>query len=199
MRKYNAYYFSYAITLDWYMHPLEASVGHLTGLLLDFMIFWQAISIYTPAHRNKWWCVSCEFLVILHGPLIAMNRGEGSGMFGFGFTIVFLCSGQWGLPLDQTARIGFLFILVGSMAITYGIGLTKKVGDVPVTWNDLPEVMVVPIIYYFSMCGFFLIYMMTVRLKFIQNRPFKIAMVTLACVIACSFGFIPFIMLAGMH
>ena len=85
------------------------------------------------------------------------------------------------------------------MAITYGIGLTKKVGDVPVTWNDLPEVMVVPIIYYFSVCGFFLIYMMTVRFKFISNRPFKITMVTLACVIACSFGFIPFIMLAGMH
>jgi hypothetical protein len=83
------------------MHPLEASIGHLTGILIDLMMFWQAICIYTPAHRNKWWCTAAEFIVILHGPLMVLHRGKGSGMFGFGFTIVFLISGQWGLPLTQ--------------------------------------------------------------------------------------------------
>lgn len=137
--------------------------------------------------------------MILHGPLIAMNRKEGTGMFGFGFTIVFLCSGQWGLPLSITARIGFLFIMVGSMAITYGIGLARKVGDTPVTWNDLPEVLVVPIIYYFSVCGYFLIYMSTLRLKLIKNKKLKVFLIVITCMVACLFGFVPFIILIGIH
>lgn len=93
LRKYHGYYMLFGVTSDWYYHPLEASPGHLTGILNDLLILWQSICMYTPAHRNKWWCIACEFIVTFHGPLIALGRGGGAGMFGFGFTIVFMCSG----------------------------------------------------------------------------------------------------------
>jgi hypothetical protein len=93
MRKYHGYYIAFGVTSDWYYHPLESTPGHLSGICNDLMILWQTICIYTPAHRNKWWCIACEFIVTFHGPLIALGRGGGAGMFGFGFTIVFMCSG----------------------------------------------------------------------------------------------------------
>lgn len=138
--------------------------------------------------------------MLLHGPIIAMNRGEGSGMFGFGFTIVFLVSGQWGLPLSQFQRAMFLFIFLGSMAVTYGVGLARKKGGAkPVSWNDIPEVLVIPFIYYFALCGYFLIYMSTRRLRFIQNKYIKVTLISIVVIISCSMGFVPFIILAGHH
>lgn len=104
LRKYHGYYIAFAVTNDWYYHPLEATPGHLTGIMIDLLIFWQLITIYTPTHRNKWWCICCEFAVILHAPLISLQLDKGSrradaGMFGFGLTILFLLTGQWGLPI----------------------------------------------------------------------------------------------------
>lgn len=84
---------AFGVTNDWYYHPMEATPGHLSGIMNDLLFFWNMITIYTPAHRNKWWCMCCEFAVTLHGPLIALNRGGGAGMFGFGFTLVFLITG----------------------------------------------------------------------------------------------------------
>jgi hypothetical protein len=40
LRKYHAYYIAYGVTNDWYYHPMEASPGHLTGILNDLLFFW---------------------------------------------------------------------------------------------------------------------------------------------------------------
>jgi len=137
MRKYHGYYIAFGVTSDWYYHPLESSPGHLSGIANDLMILWQTICIYTPAHRNKWWCIACEFIVTFHGPLIALGRGGGAGMFGFGFTIVFMCSGQWGLPLNKATRAMLASLFFGLLVANYGLGWSKKFGNEPVGWADM--------------------------------------------------------------
>ena len=199
MRKYHAYYFSYAITLDWYMHPLEASVGHLTGLLLDFMIFWQAISIYTPAHRNKWWCIACEFIVTFHGPLIALGRGGGAGMFGFGFTIVFMCSGQWGLPLNKATRAMLASLFFGLLVANYGLGWSKKFGNEPVGWADMQEVVRIPMLYYIIMGLYFILYVSLRWINNIKNKTAQVVLSILGSIVAMSFGFVTFMMIVGFN
>jgi hypothetical protein len=72
LRKYHGYYIGFCVTYSWYYVVLEASWGHLSGTMNLLCIFWQIVTMYTPTHRNKWWCLACEFIVILHGPLIAM-------------------------------------------------------------------------------------------------------------------------------
>jgi hypothetical protein len=120
-------------------------------------------------------------------------------MFGFGFTIVFLCSGQWGLPLTQWQRALFLLIFLGSLTITYGIGLARKHNDENVTWNDIPEVLVIPFIYYFALCGYFLIFMSARRLKNISNKYVRVSLIFIVCIISCVMGFVPFVMISGVH
>lgn len=93
LRKYHGYYILFGVTNDWYYHPMEATPGHLTGALNDLLFLWQSITMYTPTHRNRWWCIACEYCVTLHGYLIALNRGGGGAMFGYGFTMVLLCTG----------------------------------------------------------------------------------------------------------
>jgi len=93
IRKYHAYYFVFGVTNDWWYHATETTPAHMSGMVNSLLIFWQMICMYTPAHRNKWWCIACEFIVILHAPLMALEKGYGSGFYGFGFTVLFLCSG----------------------------------------------------------------------------------------------------------
>ena len=93
----------------------------------------------------------------------------------------------------------FLFIFIGSLTITYGVGLARKVNDQPVTWNDIPEVLVIPIIYYFAICGYFLVYLITRRLKNVRNKYIRVPLVIIICTIASSMGFVPFIVITGMH
>ena len=92
-----------------------------------------------------------------------------------------------------------MFVFIGSLAVTYGLGWGRKVNNQPVTWNDIPEVLVVPIIYYFAVCGYFLIYMTARRLKNVPNKYVRIPLITIVCTVACSMGFVPFIMISGMH
>lgn len=158
LRKYHGYYMAFGVTNDWYYHPMEASPGHLTGMANDLLIFWQIVTMYTPAHRNKWWCIACEFLVTLHGPLIALGRGGGAGMFGFGFTVVFMCSGQWGLPLSKATRFVMLVFCITMVLCNYGYGWSSGFGDIPVGWKDLNEVTRIPSLYYMIMGLYFLFY-----------------------------------------
>ena len=170
IRKYHAYYFAFGVTNDWYYHPMETSIGHMSGMLNDLLIFWQMITMYTPAHRNKWWCIACEFCVTLHGPLIALGRGGGAGMFGFGFTVVFMCSGQWGLPLNVPTRVMLLTTAVALLLCNYGLGWSAKFGNEPVAWKDMNEITRIPSLYYMVMGIYFIYYLMVRWIINVKHR-----------------------------
>ena len=170
LRKYHGYYFSFAITIDWYSHPFESTLGHLTGILNDLLVFWQIICIYTPAHRNKWWCIASEFVIIIHGPLIALGRGVGASMLGFGFTIVFMCTGQWGLPISKPTRSLMLGVFISMIFSNYHFGWSKNLSREKVSWKDLPEIFRIPSIYYLIMLVYFLFYLCVRWIHNVKNR-----------------------------
>jgi hypothetical protein len=62
-------------------------------------------------------------------------------MFGFGFTLVFLITGQWGLPLNKFWRISFFALFIISCGLTYGLGVYDKKNwegeTVTVGWKDM--------------------------------------------------------------
>lgn len=197
LRKYHAYYFTFAITIDWYSHPFESTLGHLTGIINDLLVFWQIVCMYTPAHRDKWWCAASEFVIVIHGPLIALGRGVGAGMLGFGFTIVFMCTGQWGLPLDKSTRVLMAGIFISMIFSNYQYGWTKNLGGNRVTWRDLPEIFRIPAIYYAIMLAYFLFYICVRRIQYISNRKCRVILSILACIVALAFGYLPFMAILG--
>jgi hypothetical protein len=199
LRKYHGYYMAFGVISDWYYHPLEATPGHLTGMLNDLLIMWQMISMYTPAHRNKWWCIACEFCVTVHGPLIALGRGGGAGMFGFGFTTVFMLSGQWGLPFKWYERVAMLVMVLAIMFCNYGLGWSKKFGNEPVSWADLAEVPRIPAMYYMAMGCYFLYYLCFRWIRNIESKAARISLAVAACIGATAFGFVPFYFIVGSN
>lgn len=79
-------------------------------------------------------------------------------MFGFGFTVVFMCSGQWGLPLSKATRFVMLATCVTIMLCNYGLGWSAKFGNEPVAWKDMNEVTRIPSLYYIVMALYFVFY-----------------------------------------
>lgn len=155
--------------------------------------------MYTPAHRNKWWCIACEFIVTLHGPLIAIGRGGTTGMFGFGFAIVFMCSGQWGLPLNKATRYILAVTFLVCLFTNYGMGLSRLNKDEMVSLKDVNEIIRIPAFYYMCM-GFYILFYLSVRwIHNIQNRKLKCCLGITACIIATIFGFLPFIAIVGLN
>ena len=186
---------------------MEATPGHLTGILNDLLFFWQTITMYTPAHRNKWWCMACEFAVTIHGPLIAIGRGGGAGMFGFGFTIVFLCTGMWGLPIGWATRVCFFIIFLTTCLMNYGLGWSKtwsKAADgtklvIPVQWKHIHEITRIPMMYYMIMSLYFLVYLCFRWIQFIEHKKCKTALAIMASLVGASIGFFPFMAIVGFN
>jgi len=170
LRKYHGYYIAFGVTNDWYYHPMEATPGHLSGIMNDLFFFWQVITIYTPTHRNKWWCIACEFAVTLHGPLIALGRGGGAGMFGFGFSMVFIVTGQWGLPLKWYWRASFFIIFITTVLLNYGLGWSSGFNKPNVGWSDMSEITRIPSLYYIIMALYFAFWMMFRCINNIKHR-----------------------------
>lgn len=170
LRKYHGYYIAFGVTSDWYYHPMESSLGHLSGILNDQLFFWQMIVMYTPVHRNKYWCMACEFAVLLHGPLVALNRGGGAGMFGFGFTVVFLVTGQWGMPLHWATRLMFLVVFLAFLFMNYGLGWSKGFENEPVGLKDMHEITRIPMLYYMVMMLYFFWWLCVRWIRNIHNK-----------------------------
>jgi len=123
-KKYHGYYICFAIINDFWYHPFESTPGHLTGILNDLLLLWQMTGIYTHGHRNKYWCLMVECLVLPHSAFIAIDRGTGSsGTFGFGYFLVLVVTQQFLIPMHLAFRIllGVLFLL--SCGLTFGLKL----------------------------------------------------------------------------
>jgi len=141
IRKYHAYYISFALINDFWYHPFEATPGHLFGILNDCLLLWQTVSIYHRSHRNAYWNLCLEVLVLPHSAVIAINRGRWScapenplastlsscpmsvsGMFGFGYFFVLIVTQMHGLPKMKKWQKGLLiFAFFASLFLSYGL------------------------------------------------------------------------------
>merc|ERR1711871_1311710 len=124
MRKYHAYFIAFALINDFWYHPFESSPGHLMGILNDILLLWQSTTIYTHGHRNKWWCLLLEIMVLPHSAMIALDRGTGaSGMFGFAYFLLLVVTKQFQVQMHAAFRIILILGFLGSLFAVYGLSL----------------------------------------------------------------------------
>jgi hypothetical protein len=126
-RKYHGYYFAWAAVYTFWYHPMETTSGHLIGFFYMFMILVQGSLFLTRAHVNRWWTVSLELTVLVHGTIVALNSPKQLWFqFGWGFAAIFVVTQMHGLGLSRRIKwiIGALY--AGSIvAVVYLLGPEK--------------------------------------------------------------------------
>jgi hypothetical protein len=140
-RRYHGYFFAWAIVYTFWYHPMVNTPGHLIGFFYMFLLLLQGSLFFTRIHLNRWWTLTQELMVMVHGTLVAMMQGNGIWpMFAFGFAGIFVITQMHGLRLSLRARLGILAVYVASVLWIYsGRG-----------WGQLNEIIRIPLIEYLS-------------------------------------------------
>ena len=99
---------------------MVSTPGHLAGFLYMFFLLLQGSLFLTRIHVNKWWMVTQEVMVLIHGTLVAIFQGPGIWpMFAFGFAGMFVITQMHGLNLSRAVRWGIGLAYIGAVAIVY--------------------------------------------------------------------------------
>jgi len=142
LRKYHGYYFAWAIIYTFWYHPMVSTPGHLLGFLYMFLLMLQGSLFFTRMHVNKWWMVTQEVLVLIHGTLVALNNAPDFWqMFCFGFAGLFVVTQMHGLGLSLPTRWAFLIAYVGGVAFVFSLGGLRHLHQI--TWIPLTEYAIV--------------------------------------------------------
>ena len=138
-RKYHGYFFAWAAVYTFWYHPMVNTMGHLIGFVYIFLLLLQGSLFFTRVHTNKWWTVTQEALVGVHGTLVAVQQGNGIwSMFFFGFAGIFVITQMYGLPLRRWMR----WALLGAYILAT-VGVYSQLG-----WARLNEIIRIPLIEY---------------------------------------------------
>ena len=137
LRKYHGYYFSWAIIYTFWYHPIETTYGHLLGTFYTILIMLQGSLFFTRTHTNKWWTLSMELLVVVHGTMVAYigtlsGNAEGGtpAQFFFGFITVFIITQMHGLGLSKTMRWFFAALYLAAIGVYYS-SAWSTIAEVP--------------------------------------------------------------------
>jgi hypothetical protein len=120
---------------------MENTNGHLIGFFYTFLMLVQSSLFFTRIHINKWWTFAQEFIVLIHGTLVALMQAGVDGfwpMFFFGFGGIFVITQMHGLGLSLWVRSG-----LGAAYIAGVIAMYARRG-----WGNLNEVIRIPVIDY---------------------------------------------------
>ena len=140
-RTYHGYIFAWATIFTFWYHPMENTSAHLIGFVYMFLLMLQGSLFFTRAHLNRWWTVTLEVMVLVHGTLVAVMQGNGIWpMFAFGFAGIFVITQMNGLGLSLKARLLILAAFIVSTLWVYsGRG-----------WIKLNEIIRIPLIEYLA-------------------------------------------------
>ncbi|KAL1919133.1 uncharacterized protein VTP21DRAFT_2515 [Calcarisporiella thermophila] len=124
-RKYHGYVISFGVTFTFHYHPLEGTLGHLSGFFYMFlMLFGQTTNFGVHDHRNRSWTLALETLVWLHAVLTALlQTGPPTTIFFGGFFTLFCLCQFHGAPFLSGQRHR-LPILLGAWLTVLGAWLT---------------------------------------------------------------------------
>lgn len=140
-RTYHGYLFAWAIVFTFWYHPMEGTSGHLIGFFYMFLLMLQGSLIFTRVHLNRWWNVTLEVLVLVHGSLVAIMTGNDLWpMFAFGFAGIFVITQMHGLGLKLWSRALILIAFVISVLFVYSDR----------GWAQLNEIIRIPLIEYLA-------------------------------------------------
>ncbi|WP_228004270.1 hypothetical protein [Amycolatopsis sp. YIM 10] len=140
-RKYHGYLFSWAAVYTFWYHPMESTSGHLIGFFYMFLLLFQGSIFFTRAHTNRWWTLTLELMVAVHGTLVAVMNSGPDGMwpmFLFGFLGVFVVTQMHGLGLGIRTRWSIGLGCLAAAVVVYG---SRSLGD-------LHEIVRIPFIEY---------------------------------------------------
>jgi hypothetical protein len=112
-----------------------------------FLLLVQGSLFFTRAHINRWWTVTLELMVAVHGALVAIMTSGTHGMwpmFLFGFLAIFVLSQMHGLGLSRKIRT------------IRGVGYIATVAAVYSWrgWFRVPEIIWIPVIEYGLVAAF---------------------------------------------
>lgn len=137
VRKYHGYLFAWATIYTFWYHPTEGTWGHLIGFLYMFMLFVQSALIFNRAHINRWWTLSLEVFVVIHGTVVAILQGNGLWpMFAFGFGAMIILTQMYGLGLNTWIKrglaISFITMIVAYYSLFENIAGMNEVIRIPI-------------------------------------------------------------------
>ncbi|WP_201440344.1 hypothetical protein [Saccharothrix sp. 6-C] len=137
VRRYHGYLFSWAAIYTFWYHPMESTSGHLIGFFYMFLLLFQSSLVFTTAHTNRWWTLTLELMVALHGTLVAVMNSGPDGvwpMFLFGFVGIFLITQVHGVGLSAAARwwtAGTVAVAVAAVYTWRGLDRLDEVVRIP--------------------------------------------------------------------
>ncbi|MDX2007538.1 MAG: hypothetical protein SFU83_20050 [Meiothermus sp.] len=139
VRKYHGYFFAWAIIYTFWYHPAIATAGHLLGFFYTYLLMLQGSLFFTRAHLNKWWTFTLEFLVLVHGAIVAVLQGNGIWpMFAFGFGGILIITQMHGLGLKNWTKWVILGLYCAAVLWVYSDR----------GWAKLNEIIRIPLIDY---------------------------------------------------
>jgi hypothetical protein len=141
-RKYHGYFFAWAAIYTFWYHPMVNTSGHLIGFFYMFLMLLQGSLFFTRIHINKWWTLTQELTVMVHGALVAVMQGNGIWpMFAFGFAGIFIITQMYGLGLSLRAKLAIVGVYAALALLVY-----SQRG-----WAQLNEIIRIPVIEYLAM------------------------------------------------
>jgi hypothetical protein len=148
-RQYHGYFFAWATIYTFWYHPMVSTSAHLIGFVYMFLLLLQGSLFFTRIHINRYWMVTMELTVALHGTLVAVMQGNNLWpMFLFGFLGIFVVTQMWGLGLKAWMRWGIIIAYVAAVTLVY-----SQLG-----WGRLNEIVRIPVIEYLSVLVLALIF-----------------------------------------
>jgi uncharacterized membrane protein YhdT len=152
-REYHGYFFSWAIIYTFWYHPTEGTAGHIAGFFYMFMLFVQSALLFNRAHLNRWWTLSLEAFVLIHGVTVAVLQGNTMWpMFAFGFGAIFVLVQMYGLGLNTWTRrifwVLFIVLAVGTYAYLGRLSEIHEILRIPVL-----DYLVIGLLYLIFLAG----------------------------------------------
>lgn len=142
--KTHGYFISWAIVYTFWFHPTENTWGHLLGFFYMFLLMLQMSLAYTRVHTDMRWVTVLESLVALHGTIVAIVAGQTLwSMFLFGFTMMFIVTGLYGVVKLKSLRIAFTSVYIAAAVLVYsGVLGTSQ------TISSIHQIFWIPVILY---------------------------------------------------
>jgi hypothetical protein len=125
--KWHGIYISWALVYTYWFHPADGVVGLLFGFFYMFLLLTQLSFANTKIHFLLPWVTLLEFIVGVHGPIIALQNAQSAWpMFVSGFFFMTAFTQQFSFKLPAWGRaLVFLAYAAGVGVMYYFRGYEK--------------------------------------------------------------------------
>ena len=134
----HSFYIAWAVTYTFWFHPTEGTAGHIIGFFYLFLLMIQLSLAKTKLHSNIRWLTLLEVYVAMHGAIVAAEAKNGMWpMFLFGFLMMFIVTGQYGIIKQKSALIGAsaVYLIMAFLVYSGVFGNDNTLADIhQITW-----------------------------------------------------------------